>query len=59
VAGVRTIHEDEYPSIAQIPVAVGPVEGGPNRGFLGLLDRGYAECWMRTSENYPSTHSGE
>jgi hypothetical protein len=25
----------------------------------GVLDRGYARSWMRTSESTPSTHSGE
>jgi hypothetical protein len=31
----------------------------PAAAILGLSGRGYAGCCIRTSENKPSTHSGE
>ena len=54
-----TIHEGEYPYIAQTIVAADPTEGLPRGRFWPHRTGGYAGCWMRTSGNAPSTHSGE
>jgi hypothetical protein len=37
----------------------GAMRGCPRREILGVLGRDYAGFWIRTSENFYSTHSGE